>query len=84
MRGVALFRPHCSDLANQLEACQPSGNGTNGQTVWLSLAAFGGCWADVFTIGTGAVDRSAKRRHAHCKFIVVAPAGQLFSKYVSG
>jgi hypothetical protein len=28
----------------------------------------------------GGVDRSAKRRHAHCKFIVVAPAHQSFSK----
>jgi len=67
-----------SDLARQFEACQPAGNGTNAQTVSLSLAAFGGCWDGVFAIGTDVVDRSAKRRHAHCKFIVVVLASQFF------
>ena len=43
LRGVAPFSPpFCSDIADQLEACQPGGNGTNGQAVWLSLAGFGG------------------------------------------
>lgn len=53
LRGVALFKrlfcrrrdlqtSRSSELPNQLEACQPGGNGTNGQTIWLSLAALGG------------------------------------------
>lgn len=60
------------DLADQPDACQPGGNGTNGQTLWLSLAAFGGSCDGVLATDTGGVDRSARRRRAHCKFIVVA------------
>jgi len=41
-RRCAFQASRSSELANQLDACQPDGNGTNGQTVWLSLAAFGG------------------------------------------
>jgi hypothetical protein len=59
---------------DQFVAYQPSGNGRNGQTFWLSLAALGGASTDVLMSGAGGVDRTAKRRHAHCKFIVVAPA----------
>jgi hypothetical protein len=44
------------------------------------LATFRGSCSGVFAGRAGGVDRSAKRRHAHCKFIVVAPAHQSFSK----
>lgn len=68
LRGVALF-----GRGNQLDADQPGGNGTNGQIVWLSLAAFGGSWAGVFAGGAGGVDRSARRRQVHCKFMYGRP-----------
>ena len=67
------FQASVLGSTRQLEACQPGGNGTNGQIVSLSLAAFGGSWAGVFAVGTGAVGRNARHRCAHCKFIVVAP-----------
>jgi hypothetical protein len=60
------------DPADQPDACQPGGNGTNGQTKWLSFAAFGSSCAGVLLTGAGGVDRSARRRRAHSKFIVVA------------
>jgi len=44
------------------------------------LATFGSSCAGFFASSAGGVDRSAKRKHAHCKFIVVAPAHQSFSK----
>ncbi|OKO73415.1 hypothetical protein [Bradyrhizobium sp. AS23.2] len=72
LRGVALFQ-------DQFEAYQPSGNGMNGQAVWLSFAAFGDSWTEVLTSASG-VERTARRRHAHCKFIAVASTGQFFSK----
>jgi hypothetical protein len=78
LRGVALFSRCFSGLIRQFAAYQPDGNGTNGQAVWLSLAAFGGSWAGVLAIGSGVVDRSARRRDAHCKFIVVAPPVETF------
>jgi hypothetical protein len=56
---------HLSDPAEQPDACHPGGNGTNGQTIWLSLAACGRICTIVLAIGAG----SAKRRRAHCKFI---------------
>jgi hypothetical protein len=62
----------------QFAAYHPDGNGTNGQTVWLSLAAFGGTSAGALAIGTGVAERSARRKHAHCKFILVAPARRNF------
>jgi hypothetical protein len=71
-------------FSDQFEAYQPSGNGMNGQTIWLSFAAFGDSWAKVLISGTNGVERTAKRRHAHCKFIVVAPVSQfLFRNSVS-
>lgn len=81
LRGVALFqvsffRVAFWNPADQLEAYQPSGNGSSGHIPWLSLAAFG-CCADVLAIGTGGVDASARRRRSHCKFIVVALTNRL-------
>jgi hypothetical protein len=49
----------------------------------LSFAAFGDSSALGLTSGTAGVERTAKRRHAHCKFIVVAPATQFFSEIPS-
>jgi hypothetical protein len=49
----------------------------------LSFAAFGDSSALGLTSGTAGVERTAKRRHAHCKFIVVAPASQFFSEIPS-
>ena len=76
LRGVAF-------LGGQFEAYQPRGNGTNGQTVWLSFATFGSVGTKISTSGAGGVDGTARRRHAHCKFIVVAPASKCFSNSVS-
>jgi len=76
LRGVALFE-------DQFVAYQPNGNGRNGQTIWLSLAALGGCWTDILIGGAGGVDRTAKRSHAHCKFILVAPVPSILFKNVS-
>jgi hypothetical protein len=73
LRGVARFQ-------DQFEAYQPRGNGMSGQSVWLSFAAFGDSWAEVLTSGASGIERTAKRRHAHCKFIVVALASQFSSK----
>lgn len=61
-----------SGRARQFEACQPGGNGTNDQAASLSLAACGGS-CGVVTIGAGGATRTARRRRAHCKFIVVVP-----------
>lgn len=73
LRGVALFN-------DQFVAYQPSGNGRYGQTRWLSLAGLGGSEPNVLTRGAAGVERSARRRHAHCKFIVVAPGRSIFLK----
>lgn len=73
LRGVALFN-------DQFAAYQPSGNGRYGQTRWLSLAGLGGSEANVLTRGVAGVERSARRRHAHCKFIVVAPGRSILLK----
>ncbi|MGY4624634.1 hypothetical protein [Bradyrhizobium sp. USDA 4486] len=62
-----------STVRDQFEAYQPSGNGSNGQTRWLSLAAFGGASTNIRISGAGGLQRTAKRMHAHCKFIVVVP-----------
>ncbi|WP_164937078.1 hypothetical protein [Bradyrhizobium vignae] len=66
-----------SGRAGQLDACQPGGNGTKDQTAWLSLAACGGSCDGVLTIGAGAI-RNARRRRAHCNFIVVVPRKSTF------
>lgn len=73
LRGVALFN-------DQFVAYQPSGNGRYGQTRWLSLAGPGGSEANVLTRGAAGVERSARRRHAHCKFIVVVPGRSILLK----
>lgn len=73
LRGVALFN-------DQFVAYQPSGNGRYGQTRWLSLAGLGGSEANVLTRGAAGVERGARRRHAHCKFIVVAPGRSILLK----
>ncbi|MGT2436429.1 hypothetical protein ACU4GH_11580 [Bradyrhizobium betae] len=73
LRGVALSW-------DQFVAYQPNGNGRNGQTIWLSLAALGSCWTDILMGGTGGVDRTAKLSNGHCKFILVAPIPSIFSK----
>ena len=76
LRGVALFQVCFLEPADQLEAYQPSGNGSSGHIPWLSLAAFG-CCAGVLAMGAGGVDASARRRRSHCKFIVVALTNRL-------
>ncbi|WP_167380817.1 hypothetical protein [Bradyrhizobium arachidis] len=70
-----------SMIRDQFEAYQPSGNGSNGHTRWLSLAAFGGTSTNILISGADGVERTATRRHAHCKFIVVVPARQYFSEF---
>lgn len=73
LRGVALFN-------DQFVAYQPSGNGRYGHTRWLSLAGLGGSEAKALTREAAGVERSARHRHAHCKFIVVAPGRSILLK----
>jgi hypothetical protein len=64
--GVALFPA-------QFKAYQPAGNGISGQTRQSSLAAFGNLSVVGLATGHGGGETSARRRYAHCKFMIIQP-----------
>jgi hypothetical protein len=70
----------------QFDACQPAGNGSNGQTGQLSLAALGDLSAigldDDLAGGVGGGETIASCKCAHCKFMIINLRSQSFENSV--